>query len=241
MKVVYTLSNRKPLFSQCLKSIRTLSSFVDKRDIQIFYTPPRSRRGEGKLRRIAEVIKAPNITKPFVFDRARGFGRYGEKIHLCEVKDSEVIFLDCDTLIKKDLTELLDFKYDISARIGEPLNSEIDLYKWQEIAQARNKFPIPILNTGFLIFMDRAHHKIKDEWLRFQNEELPNPHPRNYLKDQYAFSLAVSQGYTLRFMERDEHAFVWLDEENEDTYVLHGYDRGLLKRAITKTTGWYLP
>ncbi|RLI44515.1 hypothetical protein DRO69_07220 [Candidatus Bathyarchaeota archaeon] len=229
-KFVYTVTNRQKLVDQAVRSIKSLLNFVDKEDIIVFYTPPRSRRNLRKLSKVATVIEAPNLTKPFVFTEKRGASRYGEKIHLCDIDCSNVIFLDADTIVKKNILNLLNGKYDLSARIGQPLNKQMNKEIWQQMFTERGKDPIPIPNTGFLIFKNYCHKKIKQEWLQYINDDdLPNPHPVNNLKDQYALALAIS-GKQIRWMTKYEHAYRWLNEEKTDTFVLHGTENPPLHR-----------
>jgi hypothetical protein len=81
-------------------------------------TPPRKKTTARELSKYGNVIEARNITRPFVFDPARGLGYHDEKIHLCEVDTPEVIFLDCDTIINKNIYDLLKGDFDFCGRLG---------------------------------------------------------------------------------------------------------------------------
>lgn len=217
--VVYTLSDVGDMIRYCLKSLRTLSRFVHKENIIVFYTPPRNRQSLKKLSKLATVIEADNITKPFIFQERRGPGRYGEKVHLCEVDRNNVIFLDCDTEVKRDLTVLLEWECDFAGRAGSMV--DFDMGVWFRMFKDRGKEPVSMFNTGFMVFRNGAHKRIRDEWISYLDDDLPQAHPRSYQKDQYSLALALS-GLNLRLMNREEHAFRWLDEEHVDTIVLHG-------------------
>lgn len=92
MSIVYTLSDRGRLVKEVIRSLKSLCPFAKRKDITIFLTPPRKKNTARELSKYGNVIEAPNITKPFVFDPARGLGYYGEKIHLCEVDTPELSF-----------------------------------------------------------------------------------------------------------------------------------------------------
>ena len=221
MKVVYTVSDKGSMIEDVLKSLSTIRRFIDKNDIIIYYTPPRSEENFDKLSSLAVVLKAENITKPFLFQKNR-FGRYGEKIHLCDVNDPTVMFLDADTLIKKDIRELIKGDYDFSARVGISGYKDFNQYIWSEMFRRIDKKPIYLPNTGFMIFKNYTHREIKEEWLKYTNDPyLPNPHPSSNAKEEYALALAVS-GKKIKWMTKKEHTCLWLNESQTDSYVIHG-------------------
>lgn len=215
---------------QIQKSLKSLCSFVDKQKIFIFYTPPRSKRTERKLEKYANIIEAENTTTPFIFDRVIGLGNYGEKIHLCEMETSSVIFLDCDTIVKKDVTELLPGDFDFSGRPG--CDRETDWPLWKSYCLQHNKPVRSVFNTGFMIFKNGLHHKIKEEWKKFIDADIPKIHPYSYVKEESALSLVLPD--SIKFMTEKEHAFGWQGESKTDTYVLHGYARTRLRRLRTR-------
>lgn len=223
-KVVYSVSDDSDLVTQTLDSIKTVRKFVSKDDIIIFYTPPRSKRNYEKLSKIATVKNVPNITKLFIFDKKRGPRRYGEKVHLCEVDFPNVVFLDGDTMVKKDLSPLLGGDFDFSARFGRRSNREFDKNVWEQMFEVIGKQPIPMYNSGFMVFQNYCHKKIGKYWLRYINEKnLPNPHPALNFKEQYSLALALAiVDAKIKPMTAKQHAFVWDGEKDTDTYVVHG-------------------
>ena len=227
-KFVYTLSD--PQVQLALNSIKSLRRFVNRDDIVVFCTPPIREKNIHALSRNAVVVESENLTEPFFMAKGK-CGRYGEKIHLCDVDSSRVVFLDCDTVVKKDPRELLDGDFDFSARIGSGYY-EFNQYVWMKMFEKIGKDPIPMPNTGFMIFKNNVHKEIRDEWLKYINSPfLPNPHPSGFPKEQYALALAIS-GKRIRWMSKKEHAFGWKKEElNIDTYVLH-LGTGRAKRSI---------
>lgn len=228
-KIVYTLSDKRDMVKEILKSLKSLRRFVDKSDIDVFYTPPRTQRTYRKLRAYATVCNRPNITTPFVFDPLIGKGNYGEKIHLCDVPFSTVIFLDCDTTINKDITELLAGDYDFSGRRGRENLIKWDV--WSEFCQSLGEYPPFIYNAGFMIFKNELHTKIKEDWARFFALDIPHIYKTpTYTKEEYALSLALPDETRIKDMTEKEHFCAWIDKGKDEPYVRHGYERSPWRR-----------
>lgn len=156
IKYVYSISDNAALIPNVIHSIKSPRRYVDKEDIVVFFTPPRSKISCARLSKLAVVKEVDNVTKPFIFAKHHGYGRYGEKIHLCDVPSSIIVFLDADTIVKKDLLPLLKGDFDFSARKHFPTAKSaagwIDWRKWLEIFMNFRKTPIPMPNAGFMIF-----------------------------------------------------------------------------------------
>jgi len=220
-KIIYTLSYKKDLPNDIMKSLKSLNRYINKENILVYYTPPINKEFTSKMEKYANIIYSYNSTDEFYFMKNRGFIRAGEKIKLCDVDCKNVIFLDCDTIIKKDISLLLNEEYDFRGRIEELAQSKFNARKWDALFLNRNLHPIPMFNTGFMIFKNNTHKKIKDNWVKYLNSDIKSVHPFSLQKEQYALALALS-GYNIKYMSNREHAFRWYDEELIDTYVLHG-------------------
>ncbi len=233
-KICYCISDVRSLVEETLQSIHSLNKFIDKENIIVFFTPPRTKKSYHNLSKFATVIKTENITDPFMFVTDQENGRYGEKIQLCDVDSPNVIFLDTDTIIKKNPLELLDGDYDVSGRIDDSY-LHVSANDWLSLFRKMGKEPIPYMNTGFLIIKYNAHKKIKDDWLKYVNMDLPKIHPFSYQKDEYALALAIS-GTKIKWMSFREHAYRWKREYLKDTYVLHGRKRSIKEiiKGITR-------
>lgn len=227
-KIVYTVSDKGSMISDVLNSIKNVRKFFNRKDIFVFYTPPRNKENLYKLNKLAIVKEVPNITQPFIAFPHKGLSHYGEKIHLCDVDSLNVIFLDADTVIKKNPLPLLIGDYDFSARVGNSYYS-MDRKIWNDMFRKFRKQIVPLPNTGFMIFKNYCHREIKQEWLRFVNSTLPNPLKHSYLKEQYALALALS-GKKIKWMTKKEHAFRWEGEFGWKSYVVHGSANTLLKK-----------
>jgi hypothetical protein len=224
---VYTVSDAGAMIPNVIRSIMSLRKYVDKKNILVFYTPPRCKLNNALLSKVAVVKEVDNVSKPFVFVEGNPPSRYGEKCHLCDVPSSTVVFLDADTIVKKDLSPLLDGDFDFSARRHYPTRKSaigsIDERVWLETFRKLEKKPVPMPNCGFMIFKRFCHRKIKEEWLRHVNDNnLPNASLVDTPKEQTALALALSEK-KIRWLTAKEHAFWWLGEAGIDTFVLHKY------------------
>jgi len=216
LKIIYSVSDVRDLIRDTINSIMSLRRYFEKEDIIIYYTPPRSKKNYAKLSKLGTVIKERNITDEFRI--IKGYGRFGEKFHALFVDSPNIIFLDSDTIINKDLFQLLWGSFDFSGRIA-PSFLDININDWNKMFIERGKTPIPMINTGFMIFKNHTHNIIADEVLEYMSSDLTNPFPISNLKDQYALSLAVT-GKKIRWMDNTIHAFLWKNEL--DGYVVHG-------------------
>lgn len=229
-KVVYSVSDNSDLIPRALDSIRSLRKFIGRDNVIVFYTPPASIENYQALSKLANVIKTENITKPFDtrgYDEKgapKGVHRYGEKIHLCDVDFPNVVFLDADTIVKKDISPLLDGDFDFFARPPKQINNTFNPKVWKMMFESINKKPVPMFNAGFLIFKNYLHVRIRDIWLGYTNDEnLPNPNSPSNCKEQWALSMALATvNAKIKYMTFEQHALMWRGEKDMDTCVLHG-------------------
>jgi hypothetical protein len=226
---VYTASDRGDMIHQLIKSVQSLSRFVDKDEITVVLTPPypSEKRYEG-LHQYAQINRTENTTASFELRPGKS-GRFGEKIAaVLGAEAREVIFLDCDARIRKNPKKLLYGDYSFSGRAaGGFLDFDINI--WTQMFLDLGKTPIPMINAGFMIFRGGIHKKIMKEALAFfQNAKLPRCHHHYYHRDQYAITLAAS-GHSIKWMSRNEHGYRWKNE-HPDTVILHGERRPVLKQ-----------
>ena len=229
-KVIYSVSDNSDLIPRALDSIKSLRRFIARDNVIVFYTPPTSIENYQALSNLANVIKTENITKPFDtrgFDEkgtAKGFQRYGEKVHLCDVDFPNVVFLDADTVVKKDISPLLNDDFDFSGRAPKQVEYIFNPQVWKMMFQNINKHPVPMFNTGFLIFKNYLHFRIRDIWLQYINDEhLPNPNSPFNCREQWALSMALAVvNAKIKYMTFEQHALMWRGEKDMETCVLHG-------------------
>lgn len=214
-KYVYTLSSREVMFEHAFLSIRTLSRYIDVSDIIVFFTPPVDEMHLEKLRGLGvDVRERENRTEEFVaFDRPQN---YGEKTWVEKVDDSEVVFLDCDTFVLGDITEVLQGDFEFKAREEEDVLQP----EWRQMFERfGEEYMNWMPNAGFLVFKDDLHKRIGEKWRKYIQTDLGYRHKFNH-KEQYALALAVGGSETVK-MDSSEHAMFWKDEFPPDGIVYH--------------------
>jgi hypothetical protein len=204
---------------QCLRSIATLKNYVDSEQIKIFYTPPYDEEDEEALRATgAEIIKKENQTEAFNVSRSLPESHYGEKINICNLDESNVVFLDCDTIVGNNIWEVLEGEFDFKARPAHRFNDDED---WKAMFDERDRPYLDWMpNAGFMIFKNRAHKDIQDEWVEYVSQDLDFQMGKVNHHEQYALALAVSD-LKIHEMEKQDHVMEWNNEKVPDAYVYH--------------------
>ena len=218
-RFVYTLSSRKGMVQQALRSIATLKHYVDEDKITVFYTPPYDEQDEQALSQTGvKIIKKENQTEAFNVSRSLPESHYGEKINLCSVDSENVVFLDCDTVIGNNIWEVLEGGFEFKARPAHRFNDQKD---WKQLFEERDRPYLDWMpNAGFMVFKQKAHKKIKDDWADLVNQDLGFQMGKVNHHEQYALALAVSD-LKIHEMEKKEHVLEWNEEISPDAYVYH--------------------
>jgi hypothetical protein len=217
----YTLSSRKKMVQQCLRSIATLKQHADSAQIKIYYTPPYNEEDEEALRATgAEIVKKENQTEAFNVSRSLPESHYGEKINLCNIDAENVVFLDCDTIVGNNIWDVLEGEFDFKARPEVYFTEEEDK-DWYELFEERDEEPHSWMpNAGFLIFKNGFHKEIKEKWTKYTKQDLDFQIGKVQHDEQYALALAVS-GENIEKMDEKDHVFEYKDEKTADAYVYH--------------------
>ena len=215
----YTLSSRKGMVQQALRSIATLKHYVDAEKIKIFYTPPYNEEDEKALKETeVELIKKENQTEAFNVSRSLPESHYGEKINLCNIDSENVVFLDCDTIVGNNIWEVLEGDFEFKARPAHRFN---DQEGWKKLFEERDRPYLDWMpNAGFLIFKQKSHKKIQDDWSKYVSQDLDFQKGKVNHHEQYALALAVSD-LKIHEMEKKDHVLEWNDEKVADAYVYH--------------------
>jgi len=215
----YTLSSRKGMVQQALRSIATLKNHVKPEKIKIIYTPPYDKKDEEKLRETgAEIIKKENTTEAFNVSRSLPKSHYGEKINICNIKSENIVFLDCDTVIGNDIWEAMEGDFEFKARPAHRFN---DNKEWKQLFEDRDRPYLDWMpNAGFLIFKNNAHKKIQENWAEYVSQDLEFQLGKVNHHEQYALALAVSD-LKIHEMDQKDHVLEWRDEKVPDAYVYH--------------------
>jgi hypothetical protein len=215
----YTLSSRKKMVQQCLRSIATLKQHADSAQIKIYYTPPYNEEDEEALRATgAEIVKKENQTEAFNVSRSLPESHYGEKINLCNIDSENVVFLDCDTVVGNNIWEVIEGDFEFKARPAHRFNDD---ESWKNMFDKRERPYLDWMpNAGFLVFKDKAHKKIQDDWARLVGEDLDFQMGKVNHHEQYALALAVSD-LKIHEMEKKDHVLEYRGEKVPDAYVYH--------------------
>jgi hypothetical protein len=161
----------------------------------------------------------------------RLFGGYflGNKAYCCDVDSERLLFLDADTLVLGPLERLWSgWSHDFRARpanagFGPRWAHEV----WTETFRGLGTLPIPMFNSGVLLFQNGAHQRVAELWrLRMQDyldARLQQPLAiDHHLSEQCALALAVSEArLSIAIMGPSEHTFGWLGEPLSSSVVLH--------------------
>lgn len=241
-KFVYSVSSGKGMIEQLIISIQSLKNYVDLDNVIVYYTPPREERDLKLIESLGvEVRKRKNETSGFSKSDWDEESHYSEKTRVCEVESEIAVFLDCDTVILKDIWEVLKGDFDIKARPG---NTDIPEDKWRELFEENNGEYHPWMpNTGFLIFKNRSHHEIAEKWQKYVQEKVKIDYSGPNHEEQNALALASGHKKWEK-MTKEEHTFGWADEPNQDTILLHRETSvtksvPIVKQAYRKFRGYF--
>lgn len=204
--------------TQAIHSIKTLTTHVPPEDIVVFVTPPRDPEDVAAIASLGvDLREVPELTETFSIHPFDDPGAYAEKVRCCDVESETVVFLDCDTLILGDITEVLDGEFDLKVR---PNPKQPPTSQWQQLADRLNH-PIHdwMPNTGFIVFKNGTHREIRDDWHRFIKADVEREFNGITLVDQRSLALAIA-GYDVTAMTPQEHHIEW-NERIDPTAVVH--------------------
>jgi len=236
MKIVYTFDEsylakvNLPFNIVIQKALTSVSKFVSPKDIIIFYTG--SNYNYIKLLSKYDIRIKPNLDSDFNVHPSLQL-KLGNKLYVTTVKDKEVIFLDVDTVVKKDITQLFNNDFDLAFRLA-PSFKHVNLKAWNECFKKFELEPMPMPNAGFILFKDYSHLKIRDSWFKFLNSDLPQVFPSFNPKEQFALALAVRENrLKFWFLEAKHIAFMNEGEAHIESYVYHfaGHTKHLMAKA----------
>lgn len=217
-KFVYTLSSRRQMINDAVRSIKTLQQYVNSENIIVFYTPPRKERHEQLFDRLdVDVRLRPNKAEEFravPHERAR---HYGDKLYVCDVDANQVAFLDCDTIVTEHPRELFEGEFEFAAR---PDNAELGS-EWMQFTEEIGETSLPWMpNAGLLVFKQGSHRRIQQEWQKYINKDFHLDIGEKSYRDQYSLTIAASK-LDSRKLNKRHHVFEWADEPYENGIVYH--------------------
>jgi hypothetical protein len=148
------------------------------------------------------------------------------KTHVHKSEAETVIFLDTDTVVLKPIDEIYkNCNSDIMAREAPSVKTSY-FYpeKWKDTLKYYGCSGYPYLSSGFVVFQNNSHKKIRKEWVkvtkRLLNGEGVNQVTRH--SNQHAFSIsACLNNLSLSMMEDNHHSYAMLGENYENSIVHH--------------------
>lgn len=249
-KIVYCISDVGNMVDVLLKSLKTLNRFVQKDIVEVILTPPIYPKTEKRIEPYARCRISDNYTEPFSMN-IENSARYGEKLQFVFTESENCIFLDHDTTIHRNITELLEDDYDVAFRQNPNMDTMYNPNKWRNYFEKYKKSVIPMCNSGFIIFKNGSHKKIQKEVFEIFNDpnmiegsSVVNPvYSRCQHRDQIALSVACAD-MKIRWLNPIEHTLRWNFDLNGRyiPYVIHGTKDGIKKplaRFASRTKRWW--
>jgi hypothetical protein len=239
--VVYTVSDKGNMIRDLLKSLKSITRYVDTKDINVFYTPPRCSVNRNKIRKYARVKYCQHLCEPFEFHKGQP-GYYGDKLWMCMMPHKNIVFLDCDTIVNTDFVKYVELGIDFMARVG---TGKVKYEDWARLFVLYSRGEIlPMFNAGFMVFCNNTHKKIYDNWKKYVDDKnLPNPFPNSFPKEQIALSLALSgvvKQKDIGLMNKQMHGYGWNGENpNCDVYHTGSFNKWeRIGSRIKRKLGW---
>lgn len=189
--------------------------------------------GERRPPRFSDTRIAVKPTLPLFSDYF-----FGNKILLCTRRASRVVFLDADTVILRPLELLWDGKpFDFLARIGMVYGQPSwNQGAWEAAFAALGRRELPMFNAGVLVFQNRAHRRILEDWescvRKYLDGRLQPPCGDSRMPEQWALSLAVAgAGLSQARLGPSDHCYGFAGEPIAHSIVLHTGHQQLPKYA----------
>jgi len=169
-KIVYCFNGWTWIWRQLLLSLTSLKRFIPDPDkIIVYYGPPHFKEHiewlepRCDLRLVDVPLHDPESISKRVVHRNKFYGSC-MKIHSYELDTPIMIWIDCDTIIHGDLTEMLTPEFDIlvsrwdhseGPRLMRGLCKRLDLPH------------MDIMMNGMLVFKNHTHNKMRDDYVGY--------------------------------------------------------------------------
>lgn len=230
---VYTFSSGgypDKMVKNLIRSIKSLTRYVDEADITVFHTPPRKQSDREELEQLGVTVVDDQADLPpfalHLFERPKP---YVQKWNVTKVNAENVVFLDCDTVVLDDIWEVIEGDFEFKAR---PAGPDDHLDDWRSMFREFDEEPLDWYpNCGFLVFKDRLHKRVAEDWAEYIERDLPFYHEA-YTKEQYALALAVA-GHDISKMICQDHVMEWMDGPQSTGTVYHYITGSSVKSKVT--------
>lgn len=197
----------------------TLTQWVDAENITVYHTPPREKSDRDALESLGvSVVDVENVSDTFSLNILSSGKPYGEMWHLTHSDADTVVWLDNDTIITRNIWDVIEGDFDFKARPEEDKSGDLE---WQEMFE---KHDMPLMdwrfNAGFLIFKNGLHSEIADRWIELMNSDL-GYYGADLMKDAHSLALSVSDRNIEKMTQR-EHVMEWWGRDPIPSgYVYH--------------------
>lgn len=153
---------------------------------------------------------------------------YGNKLYVCDVDAERVVFLDTDTLVFSPLDRVWSGRSaPVIARVASAYGSaRWNAPLWRATCSRFGQGVVPMFNTGFLVFQDGAHRRVRRTWTEavgLYRARVLAPPFEDRMSDQYGLPLAMlRERIDYAPMTPREHTYGWIDPARApDTVVFH--------------------
>ena len=216
----YTLSSKDTMVTEALRSIASLTTYVEPEKINVIITPPYNSEDVQKFRSLGVNVekKEHYVDKKFRMNEYDELRSYGDKLWITELESENAVLLDCDTLVLDDIWNVIEGDFDFKARPGSA-----NLVDWNELFERHDEEYLDWMpNAGFLIFKNNTHKEIADDWKKYYLEIEDRSYSEEGIvhREQYALALSVSD-FNLEKMDDTEHLMEWSDIMISDSIVYH--------------------
>ena len=215
--IVYVFNGKKWLWRQLMLSIKSLQRFVTE-NIVVFYGPPRFDEHiewlesmNCDVRLVETPLDNPDFIKERKFPPGGGFYGVPMKLHAYGVEVSNMVHLDCDTVIIGNLLEVFLWKdYDMAIGKWHDDRSEEIMKNNLEMLGLPHW---PMMMDGFVACKHNTHNKFlpiyKEYLVRVLKDEI-HPHSDTNM-NVHAYNLTLGQmrknGYNIEKMPIGWHSY----------------------------------
>lgn len=216
MKICLTysdLSYEKMLNIDTLHCLHSLKWQFDKKDIQIYYTPPQTdKKFEEHISQFGTIVKKPRFEIPY----AANLPMYQDRFWVTDIKDEQAIFSDADIEFSqtKKISDLFTDDFDLCGVVDG---------KWVD--------DIKFLYAGHILLYDNYYHqKIKPYLLEVAPKIVSGEIPHfdyDRIVDEYMVTYITEKHFKGKLIAYDQMPWAALNtkEESENAYITHGSGR----------------
>jgi hypothetical protein len=148
------------------------------------------------------------------------------KTHLAKSDADIIIFLDTDTIVLNPIDGIYsDSESDLIARKAPSVQTQY-FYpeQWKNTLNHYGCGGYPYLSSGFIIFQNNSHKRIRDKWIEVTKRLLEGEGVNKVTRhaNQQAFSIsACIENLSLSLMKKYHHSYAMIGENYNGSVVHH--------------------